>query len=64
MLVLVKYMFSSECRVRSGICVFIVVKVKCVNFGNMSNICDKLKFTTNYTQLSQLTHLLSKHTHI
>ena len=40
---------------------FIVVKIKYVNSDNISDICDKLKFTTNYTPLQQLTHILSKH---
>ena len=29
--------------------VSIVVKIKCVNFSNISDICDKLNFMTNYT---------------
>ena len=27
-------------------CVFIVVKIKCVNFDRISDICDKVNFTT------------------
>jgi hypothetical protein len=27
-------------------CVFIVVKIKCVNSGRISDICDKVNFTT------------------
>ena len=34
------------------VCVFIVVKIKYVNFGNISDIYDKLKFTTKYTQFT------------
>ena len=33
-------------------CVFIVVKIKCVNFGRFSDICDKVNFTANYTQFT------------
>jgi hypothetical protein len=30
-------------------CEMSVVKLKCVNSGNISDICDKLNFTINYT---------------
>ena len=33
-------------------CVFIVVKIKCVNSGRISDICDKVNFTTNYTNFT------------
>ena len=36
----------------------IIVKIKCVNSGNMSEICDKLKFTTTDT------HFIKVHTYI
>ena len=29
--------------------VSIIVKIKCVNSGKISDICDKLNFITNYT---------------
>jgi hypothetical protein len=49
-LILVKYVcFCSKCCVCSGKCVSIILKIKYVNFGNMSNICNKLNFITNYT---------------
>ena len=34
-------------------CVSIVVKIKCVNSGNISDICNKLNFTTNYTNFTK-----------
>jgi hypothetical protein len=34
--------------------VFIVVKIKWVNSGNMIDICDKLKFITNYTNFTTI----------
>ena len=40
-------LFCGKCCFCSDKCVSIVVKIKCVNFGNMSDICDKLNFTTN-----------------
>ena len=44
-------------------CVSIVVKIKCVNSGNISDICDKLKYTTNYTHCTTTdTHFIKKHT--
>ena len=46
----IKYLcFVVICYVPSDKCVFIVVKVKYVNSGNINDICDKLNFTTNYT---------------
>ena len=42
----------------------IVIKIKRINSSNISDICDKLNFTTNYTHLQQLTHILLKHTQI
>ena len=43
-------------------CVFIVVKIKCVNSGKISDICDKVNFTTNYTYFTTSDNILSKHT--
>ncbi len=40
--------FCGKCCVCSDKCVSIVVKIKCVNSGNISDICNKLNFTTNY----------------
>jgi hypothetical protein len=38
--------FCGKCYVRIDKCVFIVVKIKCVNLGRISDICDKVNFTT------------------
>ena len=48
-LILVNYVFCDKFCVCNDKYVFIVVKIKCVNSDNMSDSCDKLKFTTNYT---------------
>ena len=42
---------------------FIVVKIKCVNFGRISDICDKVNFTTNYIHFTTSDNILSKYTH-
>ena len=43
----------------------IIVKIKCVNSGNMSEICDKLKFTTTDTYFTTTdTHFIKVHTYI
>ena len=42
--------FGDNCWVSSGKYVFIIVKIKYVNSDSMSDICDKLNFTINYTQ--------------
>jgi hypothetical protein len=44
--------FCDKCCVRIDKCVFIVVKIKCMNFGRISDICDKINFTTNYTHFT------------
>jgi hypothetical protein len=46
--------FCSKYCVCSDKYVFIVVKIKCVNSGNISDICDKLNFTTNYTNFIKI----------
>jgi hypothetical protein len=51
--------FYGKCYVHIDKCVFIVVKIKCVNSGK---IRDKVNFTTNYTQLQHLTYILLKYT--
>ena len=43
-------------------CVFIVVKIKCVNSGKIYDIYDKVNFTTNYTHFTIPEKHLSKHT--
>jgi hypothetical protein len=35
----------------------LVVKTKCLNFSNMSDICDKLNFITNNTIVQERTHI-------
>jgi hypothetical protein len=40
------YMFCGKCCVYIDKCVFIVVKIKCVNLSRISDICDKINFTT------------------
>jgi hypothetical protein len=57
-LILIKCVFCGKCCVYSDTCVSIVVKIKCVNSGNISDICDKLNFTTNYI------HFIKTHTNI
>ncbi len=44
------------------ICAFIVVKIKCVNSGRISDICNKINFTTNYTHFTTPDNILSKYT--
>ena len=51
-------MFCGKYCVRIDICVFIVVKIKCVNSGR---ICDKVNFTENYIHFTTLDRHLSKH---
>ena len=38
--------FCGKCYVCIDICVFIVIKIKCVNSGRICDICDKVNFTT------------------
>ena len=39
-------MFCGKCCVRIDKCVFIVMKIKGVNSDKISDICDKVNFTT------------------
>ena len=39
-------MFCGKYCVYIDKCVFIIVKIKCVNLGKISDICDKVNFTT------------------
>ena len=58
-------MFCDTYCVHSDICVSIVVKIKYVNSGNISDICDKLNFTTNYTHvITTDTDFIKTHTNI
>ena len=43
------YVFCSKYCARIDKCVFVVVKIKCVNSGRISDICDKLTLLQNYT---------------
>ena len=38
--------FCGKCCVGIDKCVFIVLKIKCVNSSRISDICDKVNFTT------------------
>ena len=42
------FVFCDKFCIRSDKYVSIVVKIKCVNSDNISDICNKLNFTTNY----------------
>ena len=63
-LILIKFMCFVINIVSVMINMCIVIKIKRINSSNISDICDKLNFTTNYTHLQQLTHILLKHTQI
>ena len=39
------YMFCGKCCIHIDKCVFIVIKIKCVNSGRIYDICDKVNFT-------------------
>ena len=43
--------------------VSILVKIKCVNFGNTTDICDKHNFTIKYTYFTIIDTYLLKHTY-
>jgi hypothetical protein len=42
------FVFCDKVCVCSDKCVSIIIKIKYVNSGNISDICDKLNFITNY----------------
>ena len=44
--------FCGTICVSSSKCVSIIIKIKCVNFGKMSDIRSKLSFIINYTQFT------------
>ena len=58
------FVFCGKFCVRSNKFVSILIKIKCVNSGNISDICDKLNVTTNYTRIQKLINILSKYTQI
>ena len=65
-------MFCGKYCVRINKCVFIVVKIKCVNSGKICDIYDKVNFTTKQhtfyntlTDIYQNTHnIISEHIQI
>jgi hypothetical protein len=46
MLILIKFVCCDKCCVCIDKCVFIVIKIKCMNSDRINNICDKINFTT------------------
>ena len=58
------YVFCDKCCFCIDKCVFIIVKIKCVNFGKISDICDKVNFITNYIHYTTADNILSKHIQI
>ena len=40
------FVFYGKYGVYIDICVFIIVKIKCMNLGKINDICDKVNFTT------------------
>ena len=64
-LILVKYVYFVVNILSVGKLLSIVIKIKYVNSDNMSNICDKLNFTTNYIHcITTDTYFIKQHTHI
>ena len=58
------YTFCGKWSVCSDKRVFIIVKIKCVNSGNISDICDKLNFTTSYTHFTTNINFIKIYTNI
>ena len=59
------YVFCNKCCLHIDKFVFIVVKIKCMNSGRISDICYKVNFTTNYTHCTTTdTHCIKTHTNI
>ena len=44
-------------------CVFIVFKIKCVNLGRISDICDKVNFTTKLHTFYNTRQIFYQNTH-
>ena len=71
-LILIKiYVFCGKCYIRIDKCMFIVIKIKCVNSDRINDICNKINFTTNYTYFTipdihfiKTHNILSKYTQI
>ena len=57
------FSFMINC-VRIDKCVFIVIKIKCVNSDRISDIYDKVNFSTNYIYFTISNNILSKHIQI
>jgi hypothetical protein len=58
-LILIKFV----CFVVNDKCVFIVVKIKCVNSGIISDICDKVNFTTKLHTFYNTRQIFYQNTH-
>ena len=56
------FVFCDKFYICNDKCVSIVIKIKWVNFDNISDICDKFNFTTNYTYYIITNTYLSKYT--
>jgi hypothetical protein len=58
-------MFCDKYCIRSDKYVFIVIKIKYMNSGNINDICYKLKFTTSYTYFTiKNTNFIKTHINI
>ena len=54
--------FCGKYFVRIDKCMFIIIKIKFVNSGRISDICDKINFNTNYTHFTTLDiHFIKTH---
>ena len=56
--------FCDKCCIRNDKYVFIGVKIKCMNYGRINSICDKVNFTTNYTYVTTSDNIISKYTQL
>jgi hypothetical protein len=64
-LIVIKYVFCGKCYVCIDKYESIAVKIKCVNFNNISDIYNKLNFITNYTYFTTTdTHYIETHINI
>jgi hypothetical protein len=64
-LILIKFVCFVVNVVSVLINVFIIVKIKRVNFSRISDICSKVNFTINYIHFTTLDiHLIKTHTNI
>ncbi len=51
-------LFCDKYCVHIDKCIFIVVKIKYVNSSKISDSCDKINFTINYTYFTTLDNIL------